>query len=298
MTEIIDGAAIAAKVKDNAKGFVNDIMKSSNYIPCLVTVVVGDNPASAVYVRNKIKACEEVGIESRVQRYDDTITEAELIDVVHDLNNDDSVDGFIVQLPLPDHINVDNILAEIDYRKDVDGFTPINLGRMFAGLSCYLPATPKGILKIIQDYNISISGKKVVIIGRSNIVGKPLAAMLSQKQYGNAVVTLLHSGASKELQKQECLTADVIIVAVGKPNFLTADMVKDGAAVIDVGINRIPDSSKKSGYRLCGDVDFDNVKDKTSFITPVPGGVGKTTVSSLISNTIKAACNHYKTLDK
>ena len=231
-------------------------------------------------------ACDACGFQSTLIRYESDVTEEELLDKVRQLNEDPSIDGFIVQLPLPRHIDEQKVIETIDYRKDVDGFHPINVGRMSIGLPCFISATPLGIVTLLQRYGIETSGKKCVILGRSNIVGKPMAQLMMQKQYGDATVTVCHS-RSKTL-KEECREADIIIAAIGQPNFVTADMVKEGAVVIDVGTTRVPDATRKSGFRLNGDVKFDEVAPKCSYITPVPGGVGPMTICSLMKNTLEA----------
>ena len=255
--------------------------------PHLAAILVGHDGGSETYVANKVKACEECGFKSTLIRYEDDVTEEELLDKVRQLNADDDVDGFIVQLPLPKHISEQKVIETIDYRKDVDGFHPINVGRMSIGLPCYISATPNGILELLRRYNIETQGKKCVILGRSNIVGKPMAMLMMQKAWpGDATVTVCHSH-SKNLV-QECKEADIIIAAMGQPNFVKADMVKDGAVIVDVGTTRVPDASKKSGFKLTGDVKFDEVAPKCSFITPVPGGVGPMTIVSLMKNTLLA----------
>ena len=254
--------------------------------PHLAAILVGHDGGSETYVKNKVLACEACGFTSTLLRFEDDITEDFLLKQVEKLNNDADVDGFIVQLPLPKHISEQKIIEAIDYRKDVDGFHPINVGRMAIGLPCYISATPLGIITLLKRYNIETSGKKCVILGRSNIVGKPMAQLMMQKQYGDATVTVCHS-RSKTL-KEECQQADIIIAAIGKPNFVTADMVKEGAVIVDVGTTRVPDTTRKSGFRLNGDVDFENVAPKCSFITPVPGGVGPMTICSLMKNTLSA----------
>ena len=231
-------------------------------------------------------ACEACGFKSTLLRFEDTISEEELLAEVDKLNKDEDVDGFIVQLPLPRHISEQKVIESIDFRKDVDGFHPINVGRMAIGLPCYISATPKGILELLRRYHVETSGKKCVILGRSNIVGKPMAQLMMQKQYGDATVTVCHS-RSRDLKK-ECREADIIIAAIGQPDFVTADMVKEGATVIDVGTTRVPDAMKKSGFRLNGDVKFDEVAPKCAYITPVPGGVGPMTICMLMKNTLSA----------
>lgn len=248
--------------------------------------MVGHDGGSETYVANKVKACEVCGFQSTLIRYEADVTEQELIDKVIELNNDDSIDGFIVQLPLPRHIDEQKIIEAIDYRKDVDGFTPVNVGRMAIGLPCFISATPKGIMELLKRYHIQTSGKHCVIIGRSNIVGKPMAQLMLQKIYGDSTVTICHSHT--ENLKEICRTADILIAAIGRPAFVTADMVKPGATVIDVGTTRVPDATRKSGFRLQGDVDFEHVAPLCSHITPVPGGVGPMTISMLMQNTLLA----------
>ena len=254
-------------------------------------MLVGHDGGSETYVKNKVLACEACGFQSTLIRYEDDVTEEELLACVSRLNRDTTVDGFIVQLPLPKHIDEQKIIEAIDYRKDVDGFHPINVGRMAIGLPCFISATPLGIITLLQRYHIETSGKKCVILGRSNIVGKPMAQLMMQKQYGDATVTVCHS-RSKTL-KEECREADIIIAAIGQPDFVTADMVKEGAVIVDVGTTRVPDASRKSGFRLNGDVKFDEVAPKCSFITPVPGGVGPMTICSLMKNTLAAGKKEY-----
>ena len=283
---LIDGKATAAVIKAEIKAEVDEIVRKGGKRPHLAAVLVGHDGGSETYVKNKVLACEACGFESTLLRYEDDITETALIDVVKKLNDDDEIDGFIVQLPLPKHISEQKVTEAIDYRKDVDGFHPVNVGRMAIGLPCFISATPLGILTLLQRYNISTSGKKVAILGRSNIVGKPMAQLMMQKQYGDATVTVLHSHSVN--LKEECAMADIVIAAIGRPAFVTADMVKEGAVVIDVGTTRVPDSTRKSGFRLQGDVDFDAVAPKCSFITPVPGGVGPMTICMLMLNTLAA----------
>ncbi|MBQ6769167.1 MAG: bifunctional methylenetetrahydrofolate dehydrogenase/methenyltetrahydrofolate cyclohydrolase FolD [Prevotella sp.] len=288
---LIDGKATATQIKAEIAKEVKEIMAAGGKRPHLAAVLVGHDGGSETYVKNKVLACEQCGFKSTLIRYEADVTEEELLSCVSRLNLDDDVDGFIVQLPLPKHINEQNIIEAIDYRKDVDGFHPINVGRMAIGLPCFISATPLGILTLLKRYNVETSGKKCVILGRSNIVGKPMAQLMLQKQYGDATVTVCHSH-SKTL-KEECRQADIIIAAIGQPNFVTADMVKEGAVVIDVGTTRVPDSSRKSGFRLNGDVKFDEVAPKCSYITPVPGGVGPMTICSLMLNTLKAGKKEY-----
>ncbi|MGB0863275.1 MAG: bifunctional methylenetetrahydrofolate dehydrogenase/methenyltetrahydrofolate cyclohydrolase FolD [Saprospiraceae bacterium] len=286
--QLIDGKGLAKTIKEEIAVEVSQIKSTGGKTPHLAAILVGDNPASAVYVRNKVKSCEAVGFKSTLVRKEATITQEELLQVVADLNNDADIDGYIVQLPLPAHIDEDAINLAIDPKKDVDGFHPMNLGRMTLGLETYLPATPYGIVQMLDRYGIETSGKHCVVVGRSNIVGTPMSILMSRKtKTGNCTVTITHS-RTKDLAS-EVRRADIVIAAIGIANFVTADMVKEGAVVIDVGINRVEDASRKRGYRLVGDVDFDQVAPKSSFITPVPGGVGPMTVTSLLMNTLKAS---------
>lgn len=287
----IDGKATAAAIKAKIAEEVKQLVAKGGKRPHLAAVLVGHDGGSETYVRNKVLACEECGFESTLIRYEENVTEEELLKCVDKLNHDDNVDGFIVQLPLPAHIDEEKIIMAVDYKKDVDGFHPINVGRMSIGLPCFISATPLGIMTLLQHYNIDTNGKKCVILGRSNIVGKPMAQLMMQKAYGNATITVCHS-QSKNI-KQECREADIIIAAIGAPNFVTADMVKEGAVVIDVGTTRVPDSTRKSGFRLNGDVKFDEVAPKCSYITPVPGGVGPMTICSLMTNTLAAGKKEY-----
>jgi methylenetetrahydrofolate dehydrogenase (NADP+)/methenyltetrahydrofolate cyclohydrolase len=288
---LIDGKATAAAIKEQIAREVAQIVAAGGKQPHLAAVLVGHDGGSETYVKNKVLACEKCGFKSTLIRYEEDVTEEELLQCVDKLNQDDDVDGFIVQLPLPKHIDEQKVTMAIDYRKDVDGFHPVNVGRMALGMPCFISATPLGILTLLQHYNIETSGKKCVILGRSNIVGKPMAQLMMQKQYGDATVTVCHSH-SKDLKK-ECQEADIIIAAIGRPDFVTADMVKPGAVVIDVGTTRVPDATKKSGFRLNGDVKFDEVAEKCSFITPVPGGVGPMTICSLMKNTLAAGKKEY-----
>ncbi len=284
--QLIDGKKTAARIKEEIAEEVKAIIASGGKQPHLAAVLVGHDGGSETYVKNKVLACEACGFKSTLIRYEEDVTEEELLACVDRLNTDDDVDGFIVQLPLPKHIDEQKIIEAIDYRKDVDGFHPVNVGRMAIGLPCFISATPLGILTLLQRYEIATSGKKCVILGRSNIVGKPMAQLMMQKQYGDATVTVCHSRSAN--LKEECREADIIIAAIGRPDFVTADMVKPGAVVIDVGTTRVPDATRKSGYRLNGDVKFDEVAPKCSFITPVPGGVGPMTICSLMKNTLSA----------
>ena len=289
--QLIDGKQTAATIKAEIKKEVEDIVSKGGKRPHLAAILVGHDGGSETYVRNKVLACEACGFQSTLLRFEDDITEEQLLAEVDKLNKDASVDGFIVQLPLPKHISEQKVIEAIDYKKDVDGFHPINVGRMAIGLPCYISATPKGILELLRRYEIPTSGKKCVILGRSNIVGKPMAQLMMQKQFGDATVTVCHS-RSKTL-KEECLQADIIIAAIGQPAFLKADMVKKGVVVIDVGTTRVPDATKKSGFRLQGDVDFENVAPLCSYITPVPGGVGPMTICMLMLNTLAAGKHLY-----
>jgi len=285
--QLIDGKAISEQIKQEIAAEVAERVARGEKRPHLAAILVGHDGGSETYVANKVKACEVCGFTSSLIRFESDVTEETLLAEIDRLNKDEDVDGFIVQLPLPRHINEQRIIEAIDYRKDVDGFHPINVGRLSIGLPCFVSATPNGILQLLKRYNIETSGKKCVILGRSNIVGKPMATLMMQKAYpGDATVTVCHS-RSKDLVK-ECREADIIIAAMGQPNFVTADMVKEGAVVIDVGTTRVPDASRKSGFKLTGDVKFDEVAPKCSYITPVPGGVGPMTIVSLMMNTLLA----------
>lgn len=286
--ELIDGKKIADAIKQEIADEVAKMVAAGGKKPHLAAVLVGHDGGSETYVANKVKACERCGFDSTVVRFEDTVTEQELLDAVAKLNADPDVDGFIVQLPLPKHIDEQKIIEAIDYRKDVDGFHPINVGRMSIGLPCFLSATPQGILELLKRYQVETRGANCVVLGRSNIVGKPVASLMMQKAVpGDATVTVCHSH-TKDI-KEHCRKADIIIAALGVPGFVTADMVKDGAVVIDVGTTRVPSTETKSGFRLKGDVDFEHVAPKCSFITPVPGGVGPMTIVSLMKNTLLAA---------
>lgn len=288
---LIDGKATAARIKAEIKEEVDQMVARGERRPHLAAILVGHDGGSETYVKNKVLACEACGFQSTLIRFEDDVTEQTLLDEIARLNADDTVDGFIVQLPLPKHIDEQRVTDAIAPNKDVDGFHPVNVGRMAIGLPSFISATPLGILTLLQRYDIPTSGKKVVILGRSNIVGKPLAQLMMQKLYGNATVTVCHSRS--EQLREECLSADIIIVAIGSPAFLKADMVKEGAVVIDVGTTRVPDATRKSGFRLQGDVDFEGVAPKCSFITPVPGGVGPMTICMLMQNTLKAGKREY-----
>ena len=289
--QLIDGKAVAAAIKEEIAAEVKSIMASGGKQPHLAAVLVGHDGGSETYVKNKVLACEQCGFKSTLIRFEDDITEEELLNCVKQLNEDIDVDGFIVQLPLPKHINEQRIIEAIDYRKDVDGFHPINVGRMSIGLPCFISATPLGIITLLQRYNIQTSGKRCVVLGRSNIVGKPMAQLMLQKEYGDSTVTVCHS-RTKNIE-EICREADIIIAAIGIPGFVKENMVKEGAVVIDVGTTRVPDATRKSGFRLNGDVDFENVSSKCSFITPVPGGVGPMTICSLMKNTLIAGKKEY-----
>ena len=285
--QLIDGKAVAAQIKREIAEEVEKIIANGGKRPHLAAILVGHDGGSETYVANKVKSCEECGFTSTLIRYEADITEEELLKKVDELNNDPDVDGFIVQLPLPKHIDEQKVTEAIDYRKDVDGFHPVNAGRLAIGLPCFLSATPNGIMELLARYNIDTKGKKCVVLGRSNIVGKPMANLMMQKSIpGDATVTVCHSHTVNIAE--ECRQADIIIAALGQPHFLKSDMVKEGAVVIDVGTTRVPDATRKSGFRLCGDVDFDNVAPKCSYITPVPGGVGPMTIVSLMKNTLLA----------
>ncbi|MCX6352234.1 MAG: bifunctional methylenetetrahydrofolate dehydrogenase/methenyltetrahydrofolate cyclohydrolase FolD [Bacteroidetes bacterium] len=283
--QLLDGKSLSTKLKTHIKTEVDSLTSTGKRAPHLVAILIGANPASETYVAAKIKSCEEVGFQSTLYRYDASITEAELLQKINEINADSSIDGLLVQLPLPKHINETKVVETVDYRKDVDGFHPTNIGRMAKGLPCTLPATPYGILKLLEEYKIETAGKHCVVIGRSHIVGSPMSILMARNDYpGNATVTICHS-KTKDLSSFT-RNADIIIAAVGIPQMLKADMVKDGVVIVDVGTNRIEDATKKSGFRLVGDVDFDSVKDKCSYISPVPGGVGPMTIAALLLNTL------------
>lgn len=288
---LIDGKATAAAIKQEIAAEVERIVAGGGRRPHLAAVLVGHDGGSETYVRNKVKACADCGFRSTLVRYEDDVTEQELLGCVARLNADESVDGFIVQLPLPPHIDEQKIIEAIDYRKDVDGFHPVNVGRMAIGLPSFVSATPRGILELLRRYHVETGGKKCVVLGRSNIVGKPMAQLMMQKAYGDATVTVCHSH-TRDLAA-ECRTADILIAAIGRPAFVGPDMVKEGAVVIDVGTTRVPDATRKSGYRLQGDVDFEAVAPRCSLITPVPGGVGPMTICMLMLNTLAAARHDY-----
>lgn len=285
---LIDGKKVSDDIKREIAAEVEQMLADGCRRPHLAAILVGHDGGSETYVANKVKACEACGFTSTLIRFEDDVTEQQLLDTIAQLNNDAEVDGFIVQLPLPRHINEQHVIEAIDYRKDVDGFHPINVGRQAIGLPCFHSATPAGIMELLARYNVPVKGRNCVVLGRSNIVGKPVATLLMQKgNPGDGTVTVCHSAT--ENLADYTRRADVIIAALGKPGFVTADMVKEGVAIIDVGTTRVPDATKKSGFRLSGDVDFENVAPKCSFITPVPGGVGPMTIVSLMKNTLLAA---------
>lgn len=285
--QLIDGKAVAAQIKREIAEEVEKIIANGGKRPHLAAILVGHDGGSETYVASKVKACEECGFGSTLIRYEADVTEEELLKKIEELNNDADIDGFIVQLPLPKHIDEQKVTEAIDYRKDVDGFHPVNAGRLSIGLPCFLSATPNGIMELLARYDIETKGKRCVVLGRSNIVGKPMASLMMQKSRpGDATVTVCHSHT--ENIAEECRRADIIIAALGQPHFVKADMVKEGAVIIDVGTTRVPDATRKSGFRLCGDVDFENVAPKCSYITPVPGGVGPMTIVSLMKNTLLA----------
>lgn len=286
--KLLDGKEVSSIIKEDIRKEVVEFVAATGRKPHLVAILVGNDGGSETYVASKMRNCEFVGFESTNIRYDETISEDELIAKIQEINNDDTIDGVIVQLPLPNHIDADKITEAINYRKDVDGFHPINLGRMQRNLPCFVPATPYGIMLMLEHYGIDTNGLHAVVVGRSNIVGSPMSILLARNSKpGNCTVTLTHS-RTKDL-KTEILRADIIVAAIGKKNFITEDMVKEGAIVIDVGINRELSTSTKSGYKLYGDVDFENVSKKASWITPVPGGVGLMTIVGLLKNTLYAA---------
>ena len=285
--QLLDGKAVSAQMKREMAEEVAQIQAAGGKVPHLAAILVGHDGGSETYVAAKVKACAEIGFKSTLIRYEADVTEEELLRKVDELNHDDDIDGFIVQLPLPKHISEQKVIEAIDCRKDVDGFHPINVGRMSIGLPCFVSATPAGILELLKRYQIETQGKHCVVLGRSNIVGKPMATLMMQKAYpGNCTVTVCHS-RSENLQEM-CRMADILIVALGVPEFVKADMVKEGAVVVDVGTTRLPSSKTKSGFKLTGDVKFDEVAPKCSYITPVPGGVGPMTIISLMRNTLLA----------
>jgi len=286
--ELLDGKLVSAKIKEDIAVEALDFFNKNGRKPHLVAILVGNDGGSETYVASKMKNCEKVNFQSSLVRYDESVSEEEVLQKIREINADENVDGLIVQLPLPKHIDPEKITETIDYRKDVDGFHPVNLGRMMRNLPCFIPATPYGIMLMLEYYQIETAGKHAVVVGRSNIVGSPMSILLARNsQPGNCTVTLTHSKTKNlpEFIKQ----ADIIVAAIGKKNFVTADMVKDGAIIIDVGINREQSSETKSGYKLFGDVDFENVASKSSWISPVPGGVGLMTIVGLLKNTLKSA---------
>ena len=290
---ILDGKKISNDIKDEIAEEVKKMKANGEKVPHLAAVIVGNDGASLTYVGSKVRACERVGFESTLIQLSNTTSEVELLDTIEELNNNDDIDGFIVQLPLPEQIDEQNVLLAVDPNKDVDGFHPMNFGRMALDMSTFIPATPFGILELLDRYQVETSGKHTVVIGRSHIVGRPMSILMGRKGFpGNSTVTLTHSRAKniEQITKQ----ADIIITALGKPEFLKADMVKDGVVVIDVGITRVPDTTKQRGYRITGDVDFENVSKKASYITPVPGGVGPMTIAMLLKNTLLARERHSK----
>lgn len=286
--QIIDGKKISLQIQDEIGAEVKKLLATGKKAPHLAAVLVGDDPASETYVNSKVKACERIGFKSSLLKLPKEISEEELLKKIEELNNDPAIDGYIVQLPLPKHISEQKIIQAINVKKDVDGFHPENIGRMTLNLPCYLPATPYGIIELLERYKIETASKNCVVIGRSHIVGSPVSILMSRNTYpGNATVTVCHS-RTQDL-KSFTLKADILIVAIGKPGFITADMVKDGAVVIDVGIHRVESGETKSGFKLVGDVKYEEVAAKASFITPVPGGVGPMTIASLLKNTLLAA---------
>lgn len=288
MMQILDGRETSKKIKQQLAEEVAKLKNAGGKTPHLAAILVGDNGASETYVNAKVKACELVGFESTLLRFDADISEADLLNEINKLNNNDEVDGFIVQLPLPDHIDEMKVTLAVDPSKDVDGFHPENVGRMSIGLETFLPATPFGILNLLKEYKVETEGKHCVVMGRSNIVGTPMSILMSRKDYpGNATVTIVHSRTKN--MKEICQSADILIVAIGRAEMVDASYVKDGAVLVDVGIHRLPDDTKKKGFRLAGDVKFGEVKDKCSYISPVPGGVGPMTITGLMMNTLEAA---------
>lgn len=286
--QILDGKLVSKAIKDQIAVQVAELKAQGKKIPHLAAILVGNDGASETYVASKVKSCAEIGYNSTLLRFDSQISEKHLLDNINMLNENPDIDGILVQLPLPKHINEELVINTIDPSKDVDGFHPMNVGKMVSGLPTFIPATPYGIMLMLEHYNIDTKGKHAVVIGRSHIVGTPMSILLSRNSNpGNCTVTLTHSH-TKNL-KALCLQADIVVAAIGRPGFVTADMVKEGAIIIDVGINRIPDASKKSGFRLVGDVNFDEVAPRSSFITPVPGGVGPMTIAALLKNTYHVA---------
>ena len=291
--QILNGKEASQAIKDSMKLEVAQLAAQGKPVPHLVAILVGSNGASETYVASKVKACQEVGFKSTMIRLEETISSLKLLDIILDLNTDPDVDGILVQLPLPAHISAEEVINTIDPHKDVDGFHPNNVGRMVLGQPTFIPATPYGIMLLLEYYKIPTQGKHAVVVGRSNIVGRPMSILLSGAgERGNCTVTICHSHTTNI--QEVCLSADIIIAALGRPGFIRADMVREGTVIIDVGITRVADASRKSGYRLSGDVDFEKVAPKCSFITPVPGGVGPMTIAALMKNTFKAcALKHY-----
>jgi len=287
--QLLEGKVASAAIKEDLKNKVSALLSEGKKVPHLAAILVGNDPASETYVASKVKNCKEVGINSSLFKYESSVSEETLLEKINELNKDNEIDGILVQVPLPKHISEKKVINTISSKKDVDGFHPLNIGNMVLGFPTFISATPYGILLLLQHYKIETPGKNVVIIGRSNNVGTPLSILLSRNnnEYGNATVTLCHS-RTKDLESV-CQKADILIAAIGRPKFVTANMVKENAVVIDVGINRIKDETKKSGFALKGDVDFENVAPKCSYITPVPGGVGLMTIAALLMNTYKAA---------
>lgn len=285
--QILDGKIVSQSVKDQLKTKTDLLRAEGKRVPHLAAILIGNNGASETYVASKVKTCHEIGYKSSLIRFEETITEADLVTAIERLNNNEGIDGILVQLPLPKQIDEEKIISLIHPDKDVDGFHPVSIGKLVQGLPTFIPATPYGIMLMLEHYKIETSGKHAVVIGRSNIVGRPMSILLSQNTYpGNCTVTVCHSRTNN--LKEICLQADIIVAALGKPGFLKADMVKHGAVVIDVGITRVPDATKKSGFAIKGDVDFDEVAPKCSYITPVPGGVGLMTIGALMMNTYNA----------
>lgn len=285
---LLDGKKVSDEMRKEIAADVQAIVEAGYEPPHLAAILVGHDGGSETYVKNKMKTCNELGFKSTLVRFEEDVTEAELLDKVNEMNHDDTLDGFIVQLPLPSHIDEQKVIEAVDPSKDVDGFHPVNVGKMSIGLPGFVSATPSGIMELLKRYNIDTDGKHCVVLGRSNIVGKPVAMLMMHKgNPGNATVTVCHS-RTKNIS-EICRSADIIIAALGAPHFVKEDMVKDGAVVVDVGTTRVPDSSRKSGFRLTGDVDFDNVAPHCSYITPVPGGVGPMTIISLMKNTLISA---------
>lgn len=291
MPILIDGKATAAQIKAEIAQEVAALVAHGNRRPHLAAILVGNDGGSETYVKNKVLACQACGFESTLIRFDDDVTESALLQQIQDLNEDSRIDGFIVQLPLPRHIDKEKVIQAIDYRKDVDGFHPINVGRVGIGLPAFISATPLGILTLLQRYDIPTAGKRCVVVGRSNIVGKPMVQLMLQKEHGNATVTCVHSHTDHAAEL--CREADILIAAIGRPGYITAEMIKPGATVIDVGTTRVPDTTRPVGFRLAGDVDFDSVAPIAGAITPVPGGVGPMTICMLMLNTLAAAKKTY-----